>query len=797
MKSVLKYVISMILVLSLLFSCAVTALAAGKDDEEYLSDLRIIYADDYSEAKDILNESELEGYKLLNENLNDSTGKIGVWIAYKTTTDIEDAITDIAVMQMNGGYKEGNYKAMIQESYNEYVAMGETYLDAIDYFVKAYNADDFLAKSAYRQLNFYTVKTEGINDVPDFEGELIGDIFVDGIEATDLATMFMEGNKYVLSNIRSLLAMGVSYNEDGTHYLEKVATEAEKMTADPNAYASKNYDELASIIAGNVLTFGKMFKELATCEDELDYTDEEFTDKELQYAEYKSLADRMREVDYLGGKTLYDFCLEYEFDSKNLTSLYPLVAALNEGQEAMTRVSHYYDIVVYSMSDLPEEKIEEKLASLEEIYSEVAFNIYTGVDRTIYRDTFALTSAAYRADAYTESGFWNSLLDPGNGWGIATISTAGISVICSVWGICRTIKASMMTSAANRAVDNAQFALDTALLQSAETAKDLKLAVTDIIRWDSDVVTLGGQTFNRMNTAEDVVNALFNQVYPNMQDQGHSFTTKLLMLKSGSGPARVGELTVREEHALDKLINAEFLDGDFHNLQSALEDAQEAAQNTTEAVNKMTGFTNALYIAGGVSMIISAICLGVSVYNYYNPSYDDIPTAMVDLIDTVDGDRYIKYDVVFEVEVQSDGNYSAADLNAFKANRWNALYYTKSYEAGKPLLADEFAVSNSNSTPAKNYAPVHRFGEVVSYDLNKYNFNDDLSIYLSVKQSENQKSAVADVPEIVGSVFSTGFYFLAGGIGIAVGAVGTIGTQHVIKKKKSSADTTAQVKTEE
>ena len=80
--------------------------------------------------------------------------------------------------------------------------------------------------------------------------------------------------------------------------------------------------------------------------------------------------------------------------------------------------------------------------------------------------------------------------------------------------------------------------------------------------------------------------------------------------------------------------------------------------------------------------------MGVSVYNYYNPSYDDIPTAMVDLIETKDGDRYIKYDVVYEAEAQKDGSYAAGDLNAFKANRWNALYYTKSYEAGKPLLAD-------------------------------------------------------------------------------------------------------------
>ena len=160
---------------------------------------------------------------------------------------------------------------------------------------------------------------------------------------------------------------------------------------------------------------------------------------------------------------------------------------------------------------------------------------------------------------------------------------------------------------------------------------------------------------------------------------------------------------------------------------------------------------------------------------------------MVDMRETAYGDRYIKYDVVFEAETQKDGSYAAGDLNAFKAQRWNALYYTKSYEAGKPLLADEFVVSYTNNQPKQNYMPVHRFGEVVCYNLNMYNFDDDTSIYLSVKQSKNDKSAVADVPEIVGSVIGTGFIFLAGGIGVIAGVGGVLATQGVLKKKKSQS----------
>ena len=187
-------------------------------------------------------------------------------------------------------------------------------------------------------------------------------------------------------------------------------------------------------------------------------------------------------------------------------------------------------------------------------------------------------------------------------------------------------------------------------------------------------------------------------------------------------------------------------------------------------------------------MLYSAFRLGKTVYDYYHPTYEDVPIAMVDLVETVDGDRYIKYDVVYNGETNEDGVYEAGDLNAFEAQRWNALYYTKSYEAGKPLLADNFVVSNNNNKAASGYTPVHRFGEVVCYDLNKYNFDGDTSIYLSVKQSKNDKSAVADVPEVVGSMFGTGFLFLAGGIGAIAGVGGVLATQEIIKKKKSKEE---------
>ena len=283
----------------------------------------------------------------------------------------------------------------------------------------------------------------------------------------------------------------------------------------------------------------------------------------------------------------------------------------------------------------------------------------------------------------------------------------------------------------------------------------------------------------------DVVNTMFNKYAvtadPALSNMNLNMAEKIAAIK-GSG----ANISSFDQGALDEITNnfADYSTSLTVKKQTLLAKAQAKSSATAQTVSGMSSLTATLYIAGGVMMLVSAISLGMGVICYYNPSYDDIPIAMVDLRDTVDGDRYVKYDAVLEAETRSRGDYIPADLNAYEGQHWNALYFTKSYEAGKPLLAHNFKVSNKSNKPQDGYLAVHRFGEVVCYDLNRYNFDDDLSIYLSVKQSKNEKTAVAGVPEVVGSVFGTGFIVLAGGIGAIAGIGGTLATQSIIAKKK-------------
>ena len=794
MRKTFKSILSIILVLSMLLCATVPAFAAGAA-ETYICELRLIYAEDYEEAKEILEDSGFSDYKLYKNNLNQGSGEIGVFLAYKTTTDIEDAITDIAVMQMNGGYQEGNYQEMLSESYEAYVAMGKVYLEAIKYFNEAYDDGDFLAKLAHRQLNFYNVVSEGIpeDDIPDFEGEHLGDIFYNGISANELATMFMEGNSYALTNIRSLIAMGVSYNDDGAHYLKKVEEAVAMMNADKDVFEDADnfadYEALALVVGTTMETFKDMFKELAAYEGEMNFYDTEVTDLEYKYMESKSIADRFREVAYLNGQTLYDFCMNYEFDEEDFTSLYPLIGALNKGQAAMTKVAHYYDVVRYSMSDYPEAELEAEVAKQEEIYSKTPFNVYTGVDRSIYYGTFALTSEAYRADAYTEGGLIEHMFSENTAWTVSGIAAGATSLILGAWAVQRTLAAA-----------NVNATIETAKTVAKEMAymRDKIYDMTSEVLNATPTSTLGiGSGYGQ--TCGDAINTLYFKAFPDMVDSPVlAYTTDHAKLWQLAGGRPTSNLSPSDYQAISS-INDQY-DSIVRGMDDAITKnesvANDIAANAGQSKAALFG-TGFLYIVSGVMMIYSAYSLGMTVYNYYHPDYDDVPIALVDLIKTVDGDRYIKYDVVYNAEVNEEGVYEAADLNAFAGQRWNALYYTKSYEAGKPLLADSFLLNTSSSQVKDGYAPVHRFGEVSCYNLNKYNFSGNKTLYLSVKQSKNNKAAVADVPEVVGSMFGTGFLFLAGGIGAALGVGGTIVTQGLLKKKKSKTDSASDTSDED
>lgn len=781
MRRIFNAMISLVLAVCIL--CTATLPSFAQAEEEYLSELRLVYADSYQDAVDSLEDGDFSDYKVLNVNLNKDSGKQAVWLAYKTTTDIEDAITDIAVMQMNGGYREGNYQEMLQQSFDSYIESSEVYLQAVDYFINAYNEGDFLAESAFRQLNFYC-------DSVDHDGELLGDLFEQGLDAPELAKIFMQGNSYALTNIRSLLAMGVSYNEDGKHYLEHVEDAAALFAEDPTVFEDEedfeDYDAYAALISATLLTFRNMFEEYETVKGEIDMLDEDVTDTEIKYMESYAMATLMEDVDYLDGETLYEYCLNFVVDEDDLSSMYPLVYALNDGQKAMTRVSHYYNVVRYSVTDMDEELIEEELDKMEEEYGDNPFDVYRGVDMSVFEGTFALTSDAYRQDALTGEGYLDYLIEQQPLFTGIALGTAVVGFNAVLFGAIRAaIVKSTNQSASEAAANAANRTMD--ILENYTRLKE-DLGAIPFGGFDfkgapihSGLITTASGEQVTVYSCDEWANIMMAKYFPDIPSpEIMPYANKLDLLDT----ANMKGTDIYSRHLMHQHINKAYTPAAAN--QQAAEQAGQQAYESAGGIAGIGKLAASLYIIGGAMMIYSAISLCVARYNQRHPEYSDIPVALVDLVNTVDGDRYIKYDAVLESEFDEDGNYAPGDTNAFAGERWNALYYTKSYEAGQPLLA-EIVVSFDNNTPEEGYSPVHRFGEIVSYDLNKYCFSSKAeTIYLSARQSENNKSAVDDVPSIVASLISGGLFFLAVGGGAAVGVCATLGVQAAAKKKKAA-----------
>ena len=108
-----KRIISLILVLSILLSVfAISANAAN--DEEFISEVALVYEDSVEDAKAAIAGTD---WKLWEQDLNPEADYMfddGVYLIYKTSTNVEDAITDLRVMDMYGGFSTSNYENQLE-----------------------------------------------------------------------------------------------------------------------------------------------------------------------------------------------------------------------------------------------------------------------------------------------------------------------------------------------------------------------------------------------------------------------------------------------------------------------------------------------------------------------------------------------------------------------------------------------------------------------------------------------------------------------------------------------------------
>ena len=388
-------IIAMILILASLFIFCVPASAARQ--EEYLSEIALVYAVNLDEAK-----AKIEGtdWKIFEQRFN-STAYNEAFIIYKTSTNVEDAITDLRVMDMYGGYNVGSYQKQLEASRQQYMDMIADLRLAAAEFKALYEANDEMAKLAYHQMNYHVDEGE--------TGMKMGDFFLNLPSDEAIVTVLMEGSSIIVSNLLSLLAIGISGTGENTFAQRLAEQYANKDSIDGTAYyetAKALFEEFKSLKATLI--------RYDSTKAEYNVSDEEMTEEEYQFlTEYAAVANVLAGIAY-GEGTLKDFIVS---DGWALEDLYPIVAALSEGQRVLSERGLFVTVLRYSVASAPIDELWANIAEMEKGMKDEngqlkSYSVYLGVDRSIFDGDFAFTTEADREQAlngteWTDT-YWSS-----------------------------------------------------------------------------------------------------------------------------------------------------------------------------------------------------------------------------------------------------------------------------------------------------------------------------------------------------------------------------------------------------
>ena len=121
MRNFRKKITALVLAIVTLFLVSVPAYAAR--EEEFISEVALVYEDSVEDAKKAIAGTD---WKLLEYDLNANADVIfddGVYLVFKTSANVEEAITDLRVMDMYGGYSSSNYKSQLEDTRQSYMEM--------------------------------------------------------------------------------------------------------------------------------------------------------------------------------------------------------------------------------------------------------------------------------------------------------------------------------------------------------------------------------------------------------------------------------------------------------------------------------------------------------------------------------------------------------------------------------------------------------------------------------------------------------------------------------------------------
>ena len=639
--------------------------------------------------------SKGDGWKVLkgdqDGNLNSGadavfTEKYGVFFCYQTTTDPDEAITDLAVMNENGNYSASDYKILLDKQKEAYIDMVKNMKTMLEEYRKNYQNKVPMAVKSHDFLNAYK---------EDKSGELLGDLLLT-VSDDNLAEILLQCNGTVVLAMQEKLAAACDtakttwldrLSKLGSFDKLKNAFSQNIKSGDVEKAMERQYRETASKLLDRWDDLSKRINNLnkflsdnglsdATEDQIKDWVSKlEVTDD--AYASYQEYLTLISLAGYkYGDKTLLNFFAKTkdQIEKDGIETLYPMAASFTKGQLAaldestglfqMVRDALGATVVNDNNAGImaqvkkdtegakmikENQEVIDEVDKIIETIGEDKISVYEGVDREVFDGGVAVTTDAKSASSGSESSWSSLFVKDGNVLQPCTIALGTGAVVTAVLA---GVFSRFMTT------------------KTVEKGLPVKDAISQILA-DNKSMIADSNTRSVVRLAQSY-DALIEGTKKSAEKGQAYYKSALRTL---------------EEGAKDKTIITR------SNLYTGL-------------TIGMTVFT---ILMAGADIAMNIIAL----HKYYNKEHIEIPHHIVDM-------KYSETSEASFVAYRSvrDQDDRCGDLNAGSCKQWLALYYTKDKNAGAPLLAptengNELVVKvGTDAAPGTGYSPLHMFGTV-------------------------------------------------------------------------------------
>ncbi len=810
----------LVLVLGLTTPVAVSAQAAEDSKGKYISDVFIAYGKSADEAKSWLKNN---GWEPVGKDLNDgNTSKApgfknaAAVMGIKRTNDPNKAITDMATMNMKGGYSFDDYESLVNEKKADIKEFIRTFTPVLEEYRANYNnkgsqAGKKRAQYAHDLLNkFYDGNDDeyALNDT----GLSLGDLFLNKVtteyndsdyaklsadekkKTGDFQQIILESSGPAVITVEQALALASDTAE--TTWLERLPD-----------YAGEDglFDHLTELVPeakGQRITESIAMNYLhSKLGDTADVLAEQWYDINEEIIWFENYCDD-NELWQEDGESDEDYSARLETFFNGMSE--DDDALLDEDYTRYTSDAAFYFIlseIEYegdwgeTLYDFFRDEEEEEYGNDSDNFLPLAAALSKGQRAGISLISLpTLLQIGYAGEEVTDAQF-PSIKELFKGQDENSISIySGINRAIFRQGVALTSEALMKKNSgedpyeqiwkeggivdivAYTSLGVGAVSLITGVIMAVKAAK----IMTPLAEKSAELLSNVNHWSNRVASWTAQYNKAFAA---NVMQPG-----KFLMDPIESG-----------------LANAQMQEGIASRAYNSIQSEIAPIATMGKAARWMMGI-------GGALMIAAAVLKAVQLAKFYNRDFTQIPRMIVNednivsysvdkngnVVKDINFNQYVYYEAVKcnrqQIGIHKNaqdgvedyekwGCGDIADLCCDVGLQWLALYVNKSRDMGDPILADSIVVQyGSKNAPESNMGTLHMFTYKNSVDIGSdaYNYrNDNNGIYMFWKTDANAYTA---------STFNYGYLALAAIGGLAVGIVGTTGVI-LPKRKKENSET--------